>query len=87
MSRLEIEPFHDPATSTLTYLVFDRDTRDAVIIDPVLDFDPASGKLRTESARRVLERARELGLAVHYVLDASGRRYLRIPLELAGIAP
>jgi glyoxylase-like metal-dependent hydrolase (beta-lactamase superfamily II) len=67
--ELEIEPLYDPATSTLTYLVFDRATRDAVVIDPVLDFDPASGRVRVESARHVVERARALGLVVHYVLE------------------
>lgn len=87
MSSLQIEPFYDPATSTLTYLAYDRATRDAVIIDPVLDFDPASGKLRAESARRILERARELGLVVHYVLEThahadhlSASQYLRSEL-------
>ena len=33
-----IEPFFDPRTSTLTYVVFDRLTRDALVIDPVLDY-------------------------------------------------
>ncbi|MEO1231515.1 MAG: MBL fold metallo-hydrolase [Myxococcota bacterium] len=35
-----IETFYDPRTFTLTYVVSDPETRDAVIIDPVLDFDP-----------------------------------------------
>ena len=44
MSTLHIEPFYDPRTSTLTYVVFDEATRDAVVIDPVLDYDPATGR-------------------------------------------
>ena len=69
MSNLEIEPFHDPVTSTLTYLVFDRASRDAVVVDPVLDFDPASGRLSLDAVTRLVRRIRELGLVVHYVLE------------------
>lgn len=43
----------DPASSTYTYIVFDETTRDAVIIDPVLDFDPANGRIWRESLDRV----------------------------------
>ncbi len=69
MSNLQIEPFYDPVTSTLTYLVYDRASRDAVVIDTVLDFEPASGKLALDSIANVTARVRELGLAVHYVLE------------------
>lgn len=65
----QVRHFFDPATSTLTYLVFDPDSRDAVVIDPVLDFDPASGKTSTASADRVAEAITTLGLALHYVLE------------------
>ena len=34
---MEIEAFFDDRTSTLTYLIYDSATRDAVVIDPVLD--------------------------------------------------
>ena len=50
MSTLHIEPFYDPRTSTLTYVVLDEATRDAVVIDPVLDYDPATGTTSTEWA-------------------------------------
>ncbi|MFT3700602.1 MAG: MBL fold metallo-hydrolase [Kofleriaceae bacterium] len=67
MSSLEIEPFYDRATSTWTYLV--HRGRDAVIIDPVLDYDPASGAIAVASADRVLARVHEHGLIVHFVLE------------------
>ena len=69
MSTLQIEPFYDPRTSTLTYVVFDETTRDAVVIDPVLDYDPATGTTWTESFDRAagyLERER---LRLHFVLE------------------
>jgi glyoxylase-like metal-dependent hydrolase (beta-lactamase superfamily II) len=69
VASIEIEPFYDPVTATLTYLVFDRETRDAVVIDPVLDYDPASGKVAFHSVEQPLARIRALGLALHYVLE------------------
>lgn len=47
---MEIKHFFDNDTFTLTYLVTDPETRDTVIIDPVLDFDQASGKIEDKSA-------------------------------------
>ncbi len=69
MNPPEIEPFFDPRTSTLTYVAHDATERVGVVIDPVLDFDPVSGRTWTESADRVarfLERER---IRVPYVLD------------------
>jgi glyoxylase-like metal-dependent hydrolase (beta-lactamase superfamily II) len=65
---MEIRHFFDEGTSTLSYLVFDADARIGVVIDPVLDFDPASARISTESAE-----------AIAGVIDAEG---LRIPLAL-----
>lgn len=50
---MKIQYFFDAATFTLTYVVHDELTRDAVIIDPVLDFDSASGKITDLSLRKV----------------------------------
>ena len=66
---MTIEAFFDPSTWTLTYLVYDADSRDAVIIDPVLDYDPLAVEVSTTSAARVADRAEALGLDVRYVLD------------------
>ena len=81
---MQIEHFFDKATWTLTFLVYDEDTRDAVIIDPVLDFDPLAVDVHTTSAQALANRAQELGLNVHYVLDThahadhlSGFQYLK----------
>ncbi|PKP82900.1 MAG: MBL fold metallo-hydrolase [Alphaproteobacteria bacterium HGW-Alphaproteobacteria-18] len=65
----EIKPFFDTATNTVTYLVWDAATREAVIIDPVLDFDPAPARLSTESADKVLAAAEAEGLKIVWALD------------------
>lgn len=66
---MNIESFFDPQTYTLTYVVFDRDTRDAVIIDPVLDYEPLTKKASTESVGRVAHFIDARGLRPHYVLE------------------
>jgi glyoxylase-like metal-dependent hydrolase (beta-lactamase superfamily II) len=65
----EITPFFDEATFTVTYLVADRSTGRAAIIDPVLDYDHRAGRLSTASADAVLAKAAEKGLAVDWVLE------------------
>lgn len=65
----EIRAFFDDDTNTVTYLVWDRDTRRAAIIDPVLDFDPAPARLSTKSADEVLAAAEAEGLTVIWALD------------------
>ncbi len=64
-----VESFYDPATFTLTYVVYDRDGGRAAIVDPVLDFDPASARTSTVSADRVLGFVREHGLTVDWILE------------------
>ena len=68
-SKLYVEGFFDPATSTVTYLLLDRATQAAAIIDSVLDYDPKSGRTRTTSADRVLTRAAELGARIEWILE------------------
>jgi glyoxylase-like metal-dependent hydrolase (beta-lactamase superfamily II) len=66
---MQVKAFFDQITCTLTYVVYDEATRDAVIIDPVLDFDPASGKLSTSSVDDVIGFVRSSGLTVHFILE------------------
>ena len=64
-----IEAFFDGATSTASFLVWDPETRDAAIIDAVLDYDPATGKVSGASADTMLARAHALGLKIAWVLE------------------
>jgi glyoxylase-like metal-dependent hydrolase (beta-lactamase superfamily II) len=69
MSTLHIEPFYDSRTSTLTYVVFDTASRDAVVLDPVLDYDPDNGTTWTESYDRIASYLAREQLNLHYVLE------------------
>jgi glyoxylase-like metal-dependent hydrolase (beta-lactamase superfamily II) len=68
-ARVHVEPFYDDRTFTLTFVVSDPATKDAVVIDPVLDYDPHAGLTWTESVDRVTEYVRRAGLRLHYVLE------------------
>ncbi|MEI2416399.1 MBL fold metallo-hydrolase [Orrella sp. JC864] len=64
-----VQAFFDEATHTVTYLVADPATCQAAVIDPVLDYDPASGTAATVSADRVLDAASAQGLRISWVLE------------------
>jgi glyoxylase-like metal-dependent hydrolase (beta-lactamase superfamily II) len=66
---MDIKAFFDPATYTLTYVVSDPATKDAVIIDPVLDYDPAASATDTHSVEEVIRFVRDQGLQVHFILE------------------
>lgn len=61
--------FFDPRTWTLTHLVWDPATRDAVVIDPVLDFDALRVRTHTASLRSVLAVVAEQGLTLRWSLE------------------
>jgi len=49
-----IEAFYDKTTGTLTYVVSDEVTKDAIVIDPVLDYEPQSSSTATIALDKVL---------------------------------
>jgi glyoxylase-like metal-dependent hydrolase (beta-lactamase superfamily II) len=64
-----IYAFFDEATNSVSYLVADPATKAAVVIDPVLDFEPASGVVSTRSADRILAAAGEQELTIEWILE------------------
>ncbi len=66
---MEIKTFFDERTYTLTYVVYDEETKDAVIIDPVLDYEPWSSKIWTESSDAAVEFVKDNDLTLHYILE------------------
>lgn len=64
-----VKEFFDNATWTLTYVVYDNATKDAIVIDPVWDYDPASANLKANSVDQVLKFLKETNLNVHYILE------------------
>lgn len=64
-----IEAFFDEPTNTVTYLVADPATGDAAVIDPVHDYDPASGEVDSTSVDQVLAMADARGWRIAMVLE------------------
>ncbi len=80
-----IKAFFDEPTNTISYLVADPATKRAAIVDPVLDYDHASGKASTKSADVILDEAEALGLTIDWVLEThahadhlSGAPYIKL---------
>ena len=69
MQKPLIRAFFDEATNTVSYLVWDPSTRDAAVIDPVLDWDHRSGEADTRSADILLAAAADAGVKVRWVLE------------------
>jgi glyoxylase-like metal-dependent hydrolase (beta-lactamase superfamily II) len=64
-----IRAFFDEPTNTVSYLVWDAESRLGVAIDPVLDFDPASGAVDDDSVGELLKAAEDLGVTLEWVLE------------------
>ncbi|WP_414899922.1 MBL fold metallo-hydrolase [Sphingomonas flavalba] len=64
-----ITSFFDEPTNTISHLVGDPATRIAAVIDPVLDFDLASGEADTRSAERIVAFAADNGWTIAMVLE------------------
>jgi len=83
-ARTHIQSFFDAKTWTVSYVVTDLGTRQAAIIDPVLDYDFKSGHTDTNAADAVLAYVKAEGLTVQWILEThahadhlSGARYLQ----------
>lgn len=64
-----VKHFFDQATFTLTYLITDHTSLDTLIIDPVLDFDPASGKATDHGLQLILDYIKEKKLIIKGILE------------------
>ena len=65
----DVKSFFDKETNTVTYVLIDPSGKTCAIIDPVLDFDAASGRTSTASADEVLGFIKENGLEVAWILE------------------
>jgi glyoxylase-like metal-dependent hydrolase (beta-lactamase superfamily II) len=90
---MQIKSFYDPRTATVSYVVFDQATRDAVVIDPVLDYEPLASRIWTESSDVIVDFVNDAELHVHAILEThahadhiSGAQYMKDRLPGAMIA-
>ena len=69
MMTPQIHAFFDPATATVTYVVYEGEGGACAIIDSVLDYDPKAGRTATTSADKVIAFVREHGLQCRWLLE------------------
>ena len=67
--RPSIAGFFDEATNTVSYVVHDPATKEAAIIDSVLDFEAASGRTSNGSADLIIEYITSNNLKVIWLIE------------------
>ncbi len=66
---LNIEPFYDANTATMTYVVWCGTTKKCAIIDSVLDYDPAAGRTSTLAADKIIDFVKAQSLKTEWILE------------------
>ena len=61
--------FFDNKTNSASYVVSDPGTGHAAVIDPVLDFDPVSGRTATDSAEKIAGHVSANSLTVDWIIE------------------
>lgn len=69
MSQPDVVAFFDAASNTFSYVVSAPGEPACAVVDSVLDFDYASGRVSYSSADAVIEHVRERGLSVEWLLE------------------
>lgn len=67
--KTAVQTYFEKVTSTLTYVIYDPDTKNAIIIDPVWNLDYAAGKLDTHSVEEVYGFCKSNDLEVRAILE------------------
>lgn len=65
---MNIHHFFDKQTSTFSYIVFDE-MNEAIVIDPVLNFDSKSGVIKDDSLNEILNYLQNHNLTLKYILE------------------
>ena len=68
-SRPTVASFFDHATNTVTHIVTDPATRHAAIIDSVMDYDAAAGRISYASADIIIDYVNEHDLTIEWILE------------------
>ncbi len=81
---LLVVPFFEPVTHSYSYVVVEPCSRTCAVIDPVLDYDPDTGRAGTRSADTIVDFVKANGLIVEWLLEThvhadhlSAARYLK----------
>ena len=68
-TKATVKAFFDPQTWTYTYVVYESKGSACIVIDSVLNYDPKSGRTKTESADEVISFIKENRLQLDWILE------------------
>lgn len=68
-AKATVKAFFDPQTWTYTYVVYASKGSECIVIDSVLNYDPKSGRTKTESADEVISFITESHLQLEWILE------------------
>lgn len=84
---MNIQHFYDKDTATFSYVVSDPASKQCAVIDPVMDYDMASGRASYASADTLIAYVKQQGFTVQWILEThvhadhlSAARYIKASL-------
>ncbi len=69
MDAITIQAFFDASTSTMSYVISDSESRQAAVIDPVLDYDVNASSISTGAADKIISYLSDAKLDVAWLLE------------------
>ncbi|MBC7478137.1 MAG: MBL fold metallo-hydrolase, partial [Pseudorhodobacter sp.] len=67
--RPEVVPFFDQPTNTISYIVKDPNSDACAVIDSVMDFDYAAGKIAYEGADQIIAHIQDNGWRLEWLIE------------------
>ena len=68
-NNLQIKGFFDKLTSTISYVVYDKFSKECAVIDSVLDFDYSSGSIDYLNAENIISFIEKNNLSLIWLID------------------
>lgn len=68
-NNLQIEGFFDKLTSTISYVVYDKFSKECAVIDSVLDFDYSSGSIDYLNAENIISFIEKNNLSLIWLIE------------------
>lgn len=65
----EVESFFDQQSNTFSYIIKDPNSSACAVVDPVLDFDQASGTIAYESADKIIKAIQKQNLSLELLIE------------------
>ncbi|MEM7596899.1 MAG: MBL fold metallo-hydrolase [Pseudomonadota bacterium] len=68
-TKPDVTAFFDDASNTISYVVKDPNSAACAVIDAVMEFDQAAGRLTYDGSKRMVEHIRAEGLKLEWIIE------------------